>query len=176
MYDQTNVQKPWGHSSVLVSDYIIYKHGNSFPPFQLIKMVFMAHGLTLAITDKPLIRDRIEAWKYGPVIPVLYHELKIWGDVPVPYLNYCGTIPSQDDEIDQTLNELFERVLTETQRKIIDLIVEQYKDWSFTDLQRLCHEQGSPWDKHYDGQPFTEIPDKTIKAYYKKELEQTGRE
>ena len=106
-------------------------------------MVYMAHGLTLAVTDKPLIHDRIEAWKYGPVIPLLYHELKRWGNTQVPYLNYCGTEPSLNNEIVQNRKDLFEYILTEPQRKIIDLIVEHYKDWSFTDLQRLCHEPGN---------------------------------
>ena len=66
-----------GYSSLLISDYITNKHDGRFTPFQLIKLVFILHGRTLAALNQHLIFDRIEAWRYGPVIPVLYHELKI---------------------------------------------------------------------------------------------------
>ena len=152
-----------GHSSLLISDYIVYKHGFIFTPFQLIKLVFISHGRTLAAMDNPLIRDRIEAWKYGPVIPVLYHELKIWGDEKVKMLHYCGTVPRQDTNIDDHFEELFSRVISDDERRMIDLTVKHYGGWSFSDLQRMCHEPGSPWDTHHDGEFGTEIPDYTIK-------------
>ena len=159
-----------GHSSLLVSDYIIHKHGCKFTPFQLIKLVFISHGRTLSVTDDPLIYDRIEAWKYGPVIPVLYHELKMWEDRPVQNLSYCGTVPSENDKIDANRSELFSEVLTSFEKKIIDVTVSHYGDWSFENLQKLCHESGSPWDIHYNGKFGTEIPDATIMECYKKEL------
>lgn len=159
-----------GHSSLLIADYILHTHGCKFTPFQLIKMVFISHGMTLASTDKPLIRDRIEAWTYGPVIPVLYHELKIWGDGIVQMLNYCETVPSMDNNVDSNRKELFTSVITDYERKAIDIVVNSYGDWSFADLEKLCHEPNSPWDKHYDGRFGTEIPDHTIRDYYKKEL------
>lgn len=154
-----------GHSSLLISDYIINKHGCEFTPFQLIKLVFIAHGRMLAAYNQPLIRDRIEAWQYGPVIPVLYHELKIWKNRAVQTLHYCGTIPGREER-----GIFFESVLSDQERDIIDDVVYDYGDWEFFDLRRLCHEQGSPWDSHYDGKLGTEIPDSTIQAYYRNEL------
>lgn len=160
-----------GYSSLLISDYIINRHGCRFTPFQLIKMVFIAHGRTLAaLRGQPLIRDRVEAWKYGPVIPVLYHELKIWGDKPVQALHYCGTIPGVDATTDSARSKFFESVIQHDERSIIDGVVEEYGNWSFGDLQRLCHERGSPWDQHYDGTFGKEIPDSTIQSYYHGEL------
>lgn len=154
-----------GFSSLLISDYIVNKHGGKFTPFHLIKMVFISHGRTLAALKKPLIRDRIEAWKYGPVIPILYHELKLWGDAPVQSLHYCGTSPDDEDR-----RLFFETVLPEKERYLIDLTVNDYGDWSFWDLRKLCHEYDSPWDIHYDGELGTEIPDSTIQEYYINEM------
>ena len=158
-----------GHSSRLVSDYIVYKYGCKFTPFQLIKMVFLSHSMTLAVMNNPLIRDRIEAWKHGPVIPILYHELKIWGDGQVQALNYCGTVPNESD-VDNHLEKVFSLIMSSHERGVIDFVVKNYGDWSFGNLKKLCHEPGSPWDTHYDGKFGTEIPDSTIKKYYKKEL------
>ena len=55
------------------------QEGRAFTPLQLLKLVYIAHGWMLGLRQKPLIRDRIEAWKYGPVIPALYHDLKRYG-------------------------------------------------------------------------------------------------
>ena len=48
-------------------------------PMQLIKMIYIAHGWMLGIYKRPLIHNRIEAWKYNPVIPDLYQSLKRYG-------------------------------------------------------------------------------------------------
>ena len=154
-----------GVSSLLISDYIVNKYNGKFTPFHLIKMVFISHGRVLASLKKPLIRDRIEAWKHGPVIPLLYHELKLWGDAPVQNLHYCGTKPDNENR-----HRFFESILSEEECSIINGVVDDYGDWSFWDLRRLCHEPGSPWDIHYDGKLGTELPDSTIQEYYTKEM------
>ena len=42
----------------------------------IMKQVYMAHGWTLALIDHPLIGDRIEAWRYGPLIPAIYYNFR----------------------------------------------------------------------------------------------------
>ena len=45
----------------------------------LVKRVYIAHGLALAYRHKGLLDprfDKVEAWKYGPVIPSVYHSFK----------------------------------------------------------------------------------------------------
>ena len=155
-----------GYASVLISDYIIFKNPGAFTSYQIGKLVYIAHGRTLALTDRPLINDRIEAWKCGPIIPVLYHELFIWKDCPVTELRYTGTTPLKDSAIDERCKELFENTLPEQERSIIDVTIKHYGDWHPGDLRKMCHERGSPWDVHYDGMHGTEIPDSTIKQYY----------
>jgi uncharacterized phage-associated protein len=48
-------------------------------PMHLEKLCYMAHGFTLALLDRPLTRNIIEAWDYGPVYPDLYDSLKMYG-------------------------------------------------------------------------------------------------
>ena len=45
-------------------------------PLKIQKLVYIAHGWHLAIYEEPLIVELVEAWKWGPVIPLLYHEFK----------------------------------------------------------------------------------------------------
>ena len=159
----------FGRSSLLISDYMLMRAaglGQALTPFELIKRVFIAHGRHLAVTGKPLIADRIEAWKHGPVIPVLYHELKIYGDDPVPALRYCGTPTEKSPSREESFND----VLSEAERHIIDGVVNDYSDWGMPEMYQLCHEEGTPWAKCYTGAYGVEIPDPVIKEYYESEM------
>lgn len=45
----------------------------------LVKRVYIAHGFALALLGRELLDsrfDKVEAWRYGPVIPSVYHSFK----------------------------------------------------------------------------------------------------
>ena len=53
---------------------------------RLVKYVYIAYGFGLSILDRNIIDerfDKVEAWKYGPVIPSVYHSFKYNGDKPI---------------------------------------------------------------------------------------------
>src|SRR5690242_19451838 len=52
-------------------------------PMQVIKLVYLAHGWYLAITGRPLLDERVQAWRFGPVVPSIYHEFKKYGNGPI---------------------------------------------------------------------------------------------
>ena len=45
---------------------------------QLLKLVYFAHAWMLGMHGRPLSKQAVEAWKYGPVVPDVYHALKAW--------------------------------------------------------------------------------------------------
>lgn len=61
-------------------------------PMKLIKLVYLAHGMSLAHCGEPLIRDSIEAWRYGPVIPTLYGQVSAYGGSPVKDVSAGGNL------------------------------------------------------------------------------------
>jgi uncharacterized phage-associated protein len=102
--------------------------GRALTPLQIIKLVYIAHGWMLALYQRPLITDRIEAWKYGPVIPRLYHDMKGYGAGSV-----TGLLPVDSPELD--LHEA----------DIIRQIYNIYGRMNGVQLSELTHRPGTPW-------------------------------
>ena len=50
---------------------------------KLQKLVYIAHGWHLGLFDGLLISERVEAWRWGPVIESLYHEFKEFAKQPI---------------------------------------------------------------------------------------------
>jgi uncharacterized phage-associated protein len=125
--------------------------GNSLTPMQLLKLTFLAHGWMLGLHGRGLIADRIEAWKYGPVIPVLYRSVKKYGADPVT------------DELPAPRHERLDRI----QIDIIKQVYRIYGHLSGPKLSNLTHEVGSPWSSVYDvGTQASPITDDLIRQFY----------
>jgi uncharacterized phage-associated protein len=56
---------------------IAKEQGKPLTPLKLMKLVYIAHGWHMAIENQDLFNNRIEAWKYGPVIPDLYQVTRV---------------------------------------------------------------------------------------------------
>lgn len=82
---QMNVMPKVYRSTIVAKEMLKLATGENktLTPMQLIKLVYLAHCWMLALYSRPLIEEPIEAWKYGPVIPVLYHDIKHYGSNPV---------------------------------------------------------------------------------------------
>ncbi|MBV9510077.1 MAG: DUF4065 domain-containing protein, partial [Caulobacteraceae bacterium] len=59
------------------------ERGQMLTPMQLLKLVYIAHGWMLGLAGRPLIRDEVQAWQYGPVIPPLYNAVRSYRRDPV---------------------------------------------------------------------------------------------
>lgn len=129
---------------------------------QLIKMLYIAQGLSLALLDKEIFDDdRIEAWKYGPVIPSIYHEFKHFTDKPIA----AKSIQLRNDE---TGTEPEAPVLKDKREKqVVRLTWQLYADVSPEELIRVTHKSGTPWDIVYEPKMNNIIPNHLIRLYYK---------
>lgn len=119
-------------------------------PMQVLKLVYLAHGWMLGLYHRPLISQRIEAWKYGPVIPSLYDAMRHFKANPV-----SGPLNANDNILDPDEGDVIEQVF------------EKYGHLSGGALSKLTHRPGSPWDQvfveHLAGD---EIPNDIIERYY----------
>jgi len=138
------------YSSITIASYFIEKSGGRKTPMQLNKLTYIAHGWYLAIKDSPLIVDEVQAWKYGPMIPVLYNVFKAYKNECVPY-----------KPIEET------KYISPDDKVLLDKILDVYGKCEGTDLSALTHQDGTPWDTIWKKSgEFSVIPDKLIKDHY----------
>ena len=154
------------HSPLIVADYILGTRTTTpLTPLQVNKLTYISHGFTLALDDEKLVRESVEAWKYGPVFPSLYYTLRDFGGDNIPSLNYCNTSIGGREIGDRT--KFLEGVLG-SKTRIIDMVMETYGKLSGSRLIDLTHEKGTPWHRFYRrNKRGTIIPTNVIKAHYR---------
>ena len=147
------------HSAQLVADYILAISGRPLDALQVIKLCYISHGYTLALTGRPLFHDQIEAWDHGPVIPILYHALGIHGPGPLTTLQYTGGPAAGAAGQAGPL-------LDETSREIIDQVVSTYSNLTGDQLSAITRRDGDAWSRYYERGVPVVIPDEAVGADY----------
>ena len=153
------------YSAKAIANYFLDKADEdsiSLSPMKIIKLVYIAHGWYLALTDEPLIKDYVEAWTYGPVIPDLYHEFKQFGSDPIQGRAFERIEPS----IYAGENSLELPFSTE---QFLNRIWDIYKEYTALQLSSATHQPDTPWYitmQEHSGLKNPVIEDKLIRKYY----------
>lgn len=128
------------------------ERGQSLTPMQILKLVYIAHGWTLGLTDKPLIDQNVEAWQYGPVVRDVYNAVRAYGKTPVN-----NAIPIAHTHLDAS------------QENMIKQVWQLYGGYSGIALSNITHMANTPWANTYVPGSFgVVISDELIKAHYKR--------
>jgi uncharacterized phage-associated protein len=149
----TQVTPTVGHDARAVANWVLDRAAVDRIPvdhMKLHKLVYLAHGWHLSRTGRPLIKDRIEAWPYGPVIPTLYHEFKQFGDKPIDGRAF-------DFDFDIAENVVLRDEFPPDSAGLLDLVWQTYGDYSGTELSRMTHAPGTPWAEVVGAKPRTAI-------------------
>lgn len=158
------------YNPLTIANFFLKNYGsdNDITPMKLVKLVYISHGWYLGITGNALIDENPEAWKYGPVIPTVYHHFKNFGGLPIKIQDF---IPNPDTE----LNEEIKLFL----KKIWDV----YGQYSAIQLSAKTHKINTPWyiswnrtqERHSKrrglGVYSHQIPDNLIKRYYQNKFD-----
>lgn len=137
---------------------------------KLQKLIYIAHGYHLAILNMPLISNEIQAWQYGPIIPDIYQEFKIFGNTPINVLAIDVEI-NDDFDILET-NSGINKEDTQT-KELIDAVWGKYSQYSGPNLSDMTHRVDTPWDKTYSqGTPSLPISNGLIAEHYKSLIEE----
>jgi uncharacterized phage-associated protein len=112
-----------------VADYMIafsHDHGDPVSNLKLQKLLYYAQAWFLALHDKPLFGERLEAWVHGPVVPPVYGDFKAYSWQPIQ----VSTTPEVGDLL----------------RAHLDEVMDVYGGMSAYDLEKLTHSE-EPWLK-----------------------------
>lgn len=153
------------HAAIAIANEFIKlanANGKSLTHMQLQKLVYLAHGWNLAVHNRPLIEDQVEAWQYGTVIRRLYEALKKYKAQPVSELiNWGDDIPCLEKNSGVASVEL-----SLSERELLEKVWEVYGSFPAFKLSAITHDKNGPWHKHFESRMDNVIPDADIKRYF----------
>lgn len=122
---------------------------------KLQKLLYYAQGIHLAFTGKPLFREKIWAWRHGPVVEEVYQAFKSYGSdiIDTPY--------GDQDEITRSISDL-DGEANET----LELTYNNFAIYTAWQLRNMTHEDGTPWDTVIKTRGEKVIPTETIREYF----------
>lgn len=100
-------------------------------PMKLQKLIYLAHGWSLVFLNQPLVREKIKAWKYGPVIPSLYDKFREFRANPI---TRAAPEAASANALDPASSNLIRKVW------------EAYRDQTAIQLSTMTHGSGFAWD------------------------------
>lgn len=131
------------------------REGRRLTPMQIIKLVYIAHGFSLALLRRPLLNESVEAWRYGPVVPSLYRRLKKFGSKEV------------DEVLPPAFFGLRAEQLDPADEKLLSAVFGKYGNLNGIQLSHLTHRKGTPWYESFSPDEMgTPIDDAVIKTHY----------
>jgi len=148
------------YTPLAAANYFISSFGkdNGIEHMKLQKLVYNSYGWWIAtFRDDPLLDERPQVWKFGPVFNSLYHVLKPFGRLPILAPVSPGPFdypPSIDDDDDNT-------------KELLDWVWNRYGHLSGFALSDMTHRKGTSWQRTAEERNFSvpfglEIPDDYI--------------
>ena len=113
------------------------EHGDTLSNLKLQKLLYYMQGFHLAFFDEPFFNESIEAWTYGPVVPVVFQEFKRYKKRSINPDNYHDDL-----------------VLTDDEQQMFDMVYSEYNRYSAVALMNMTHTEG-PWKNHGIGDVIT---------------------
>jgi uncharacterized phage-associated protein len=125
---------------------------------KLQKLLYYSQAVYLVLHDRePLFFEEIEAWDYGPVVPLVYREYKSYG---------FEIIPPVEEQSSLNLDQI----------RAVDMALSCFGIMSGPALINQTHGE-PPWkDVYRPGRPSSVISNDSIYEFFKKNLEFTEDE
>lgn len=124
--------------------------GDLISNLKLQKLVYYAQGFHLALYDRPLFLEPIEAWTNGPVVPELYRYYREYGAGPIPY----------PKDIDFSIYD-------EQTKSLLDEVYAVFGQFSAWKLRKMTQEE-EPWK--LAAQTNSQISLESMQTYFKTQL------
>lgn len=157
----THSHAPAERQEVLcVANELFKEAGKALSHIQIQKLLYFAQGVSLAIAGKSLLQAEFQAWKFGPVVDVGYHALKVFDDQNVPHSQFL-----EEFEIPANLAAWCP---PKHVRFAVALTVAVHRRHSASRLVDISHESGSPWKQKFSASlPSVPIGNDLIEEFFR---------
>lgn len=130
---------------------------------KLQKLLFYTYGWWLAFRPEPLLKEKPEVWRYGPVFSSIYWTFNSFGSDPIlqpksdiPFQQVPPAVPLEDKNTTE----------------FIDWIARKYGRFDSLQLSDMTHEPGTPWyqmaERHGFKVPrYLKIDDEITRDFFK---------
>lgn len=139
--------------AIFYANYVIeYSNNNNIEinNLKLQKILYFSNVKKLLESGELLFDESMEKWKYGPVIPSVYHEYKKYGAFPISNKNIVKEIYifPEKGSLDFSINIKYydSSELTIDEKNILEATIQNFKNFTPFELVDLTHEH-DPWKK-----------------------------
>ncbi|NBJ09481.1 Panacea domain-containing protein [Microvirga arsenatis] len=138
--------------------------GISVTNLSINKILYFAHGHFLAHFNKPLLREKAEAWEFGPVYREIYRQFSSFEK---------KSINARAKKLDVSSGKMveFSIALPPNELKFIAPVIDFYIRIPAWKLVELSHEPDGPWDRIWNhlspSNPGMIIPDDLVAEYFR---------
>lgn len=140
------------------------KYGISNLKLQKVLYFVQAFFLMNKKNNEPCFTESIEAWEFGPVVPIAYREYKRFGSTDIPTIDsYIKVDPFNLWNL--SIINFSEECLSEEDRILIKDVVDQLSDFSATDLVKITQNQNL-WIESYSEGLNNEIKVQSMINYF----------
>ena len=135
------------YDAISVAHYVIDKctrDNNPISNLHLQKILYYLQKFWLKNFNAPLFADEIEAWPFGPVVPIVYYDYCSYGALKI--------------------NETYDEIKIDSEyHKDIDGIINEKREYNPWDLVSDTHKPNSAWYQTYNnGKGYKCIIDKEL--------------
>lgn len=129
--------------------------GDGISNLKLQKLLYFTQKANYSVYDEPFFEDSIEAWQYGPVVPIVYHHFKDYSKENIDIFKEVDFIKDKEP-------------LNIKQISIIDFIWDTYYQYSAGTLIDISHQDSCWIDNQGSHIPLKEMKCEVTKAEFLK--------
>lgn len=108
----------------------------------------------------------IEAWDFGPIIPIVYEEYKGYASTHIPHIKQYIKYDKNNIWNSKRV-EYNENIISSDDKYLINIIVDKLANYTSTDLVTLTQNQ-KPWVNVYEPYTHNEITNQSLYEYFSK--------
>lgn len=123
---------------------------------KLQKVLYFIQAEFLVVQNTPCFVEQIEAWDFGPVVPVVYYRYRIYGGAAIPLPHDDGFCP-----------------FNKRDKKLADGVIDECAKYSAAELTDIVHRQ-TTWREAYRRRGI--IINESLKEFFKGETDERSKD